>query len=85
MPYGSILHIPLTNLPLLAAKHEKVELKNIKERQELVPSVLSLSKKHVTVRLGHAVIMDHSIYLSISGFKEAYNFIFKGNRQKQFF
>ena len=43
---------------------------NIKDKifEELVPSVPTLSKKHI--RLGHAGIVDHSVDLSIPDFKK---------------
>ena len=40
---------------------------NYKKKEELVPLVLPLLKKHI--RLGHAGIMDHFTNLSIPDFK----------------
>ena len=50
-----------------------------KIKKKLVPSVPPLLKKHI--ELGHAVIVDHSVNLSIPDFKKVLE---KKNGQKQY-
>ena len=51
--------------------------------EELVPSALPLLKKHI--RLGHAGIVDHSVFLSIPDFEKVLKRKRKRNGQKHCF